>query len=269
MFRYELKKIFGKKKLVILGAFYILLMFYCLFLMVGSKEFPRDGGEVLLQFTGGFDYFILVNVCIVIVTVAALFPLERETGLSQVLLASKYGKNRLAMVKIGAALFLANAFFAVIVLVLILGYVAVFGRDFGVPIAQAGAFGLEYAIDPGIGTYGDLLFMMMAGVFLSMNFTVLFTMSLSIKFRRALPAAASVIFLYFAGTFLPEIPVLGFVFNLSPICLGMRAVTYKVLFSIGSLSVTVLHVGMAVYLLLIGALFARVKSAYSKNPLRH
>lgn len=130
MFRYELKKIFGKKKLVILGAFYILLMFYCLFLMVGSKELPRDGGEVLLQFTGGFDYFILVNVCIVIVTVAALFPLERETGLSQVLLASKYGKNRLATVKIGAALFLANAFFAVIVLVLILGYVAVFGRDF-------------------------------------------------------------------------------------------------------------------------------------------
>ncbi len=266
MFRYEWKKIFGKKKRMILGIFYPLVLLYCLLIMIRSKEIRE---EVLLQFSGGFDYFILVNVCIVTVMVAALFPLEEETGLSQVLLASRYGRSRLAMAKIGVALFLANGLFLISVVVLFLGYVSVFGRDFGIPIDQAGAFGLEYAIDPGIRTYGDLFFMMMAGTFLSTNFTALFTMFLSMKFQRALPAAASVILLYFAGAVLPEIPVLGFVFNLSPICLGMRAVTYQVHFAVGSFSVTVLHVGMAAYLVLIGGMFLIVRSAYSKNPLRH
>lgn len=251
--------------MVILGVFYVFWLFYCLYFMVRSKGIPGEPGEVLLQFTGGWDYFILVSECIVIVMAASLFPLEEETGLVQVLLASRQGKNRLAMAKIGVALFLANAFFLISVAVLVLGYVPVFGRDFGIPIAWAGSFGMEYAVDPGIGTYGDLLFMMMAGLFLSMNFTALFSMFLSMKLHRALPAAASVILLYLVGSFLPEIPVLGFVFNLSPICLGMRAVTYRVLFSIGSFSVTVLHVGMAAYLILIVALFARVKLAYAKN----
>ncbi len=43
----------------------------------------------------------------------------------------------------------------------------------------------------------------------------------------------------------------------------MREGCYQVLFAVGSFSVTVLHVGMVVYLLLIGGMFLMVRSAYS------
>ena len=256
MFYYELKKMYGKKKLIRFGLIFSLLTLYCSYIMVRSKGIE----DTLLQFTGGFDYLFLVVLCYAIVKSASLFPMEAENNLSQVLLASKYGKKRLALTKIFAALFVANILFFIAVGAMLLGYAVVFGGDFTIPIAAAGGFGLEYTADPVIKTYGSLLFLFVCGMFLSLNFTVFFSMFLSLKLRRPIAAAGTVIFLYFVTAILPEIPKLGYVFNLSPICLGMRAVTYQVLFSVGPFSVTVNHVGCGVYVILTGLLFRWVKS---------
>lgn len=258
MFYFELKKMFGGKKLIRFLLIFILLTLYCTYLMV------RSGGmeDTLLEFTGGFDYLFLVVLCSAVVKSVPLFPMEEENNLSQVLLASRYGKKRLAMTKIAAALFVANILFLAAVGALLWGYAAVFGWNFAIPIKEAGDFGMEYTADPGIKTYGSLLFLFLCGMFLSLNFTVFFSMFLSWKLRRPAAAAGMIIFLYFVFALLPEIPKLGYVFNLSPICLGARAVTYKVLFSVGMLSVTAVHVGFVMYVVMIWLLFKKMRNIY-------
>lgn len=256
MFYFELKKMFGGKKLVRFLLIFLLFTLYCTYIMVRAEGLE----DTLLEVTAGLDYLFLVVLCSAIVKAVSLFPMEEENNLSQVLMASRHGKRRLAMTKIAAALFVANIMFLAAVGALLWGYTAVFGWDFAIPIQEAGDFGMEYAADPGVQTYGNLLVLFLSGMFLSLNFTVLLSMFLSMKLHRPAAAVGAIIFLYFVFALLPEIPKLGYVFNLSPICLGMRAVTYKVLFSVGTFSVTVVHVGFAVYMVLIWLLFVKIRN---------
>ena len=260
MLSYEFKKLFGKKKMI------VLIIFFAVISMYSSAEMYKvqslDFGVPFENYLNAHGVYRFAVLMIVMVAASSIFPNESENNMSEIMMTSRYGKNRIPLIKMSTILLTSNILFIISTLVIMLGYFWNFGTAFDIPITEG--WELSYTIDPDIKTFGDKLLIEQISGFIEINFTALVCMLLSLKVKKAFSTVVFVVAAYLAIAVIPlsNVPVLFVLTDLSPMCLGGRVTTYKELFIVGSHSITALDIGFVLYIILVGLLAMRVKSVY-------
>ncbi len=249
MFCYEIKKVLGIKKRVAIGILLALTSIYALYGMV-YRSAEQGIQEPFLDFSAFIDSLGMVMQFIVIFIVSALYPMEQETGMTPMLLVTKYGEKNMDRVKVAAALAVTN------LLVVMKGAVVFCGCYFAKHLNFDDMVSESYAVslssDPLVQTYGNIVCIQMIGFALGINFIALVCLRLSVKIQKSFVTAIVCALLCFIPGLIPEsVPVLGILGSLSPMCLAGRDSTYRVLFQSGSYACTILHVGFLTYSVLI------------------
>ena len=260
MLKYEFKKLFGKRKGIVLLALFIGFLAFCAVVISRIVPEMRAGyfseEELFSRYGEVFGGFLTYVQMIVVAVTASLFPMEFTNNMSEIAMSSKYGKNKLVSTKIIMALLLGNGITISYIIVFLIGYFSIFGFDFNIPIVAG--WELDYLVDPDVRTQGDCLIREIFGTWLIGNFLLLLSLLVSQKTKKAFSTSVIVIVSGLALTFMPgDNPVM----DLSPFCFSYRPSTYKELFMIGETSVTALDIGYVVYIILILLLLIRIKSA--------
>lgn len=258
MLYFEMKKLMKTKRMIMAVAVFTIATLYAVIMMCKSNSIGSS--DPFLEFQGASGLYQIVILFLIIVVTSSFFPVEMEFNLTQIIAAAKYGRGKLALAKVFVALMFANSMFLIYVGALYLGFFSAFRMGLDMPIIEGEA--LEYMVDPGVRTFGDIIILQAIGMFLSANFTAALSLFLSSKLKKAFSTAVIIIISYTVFAFLSNVPLIGMMSSLTPICLTGRAITYKVLLSLGSASITILHVGFIVYIILIMVLLCLIKSVY-------
>ena len=258
MIYFEMKKLLKTKRMIMAAAVFAIATLYAVIMMCKSNSITSV--DPFLEFQGASGFYQIILLFIITVVTSSFFPVEVESNLTQIMVTSKFGRDKLALAKVFVAFVFVNIMFLIYVGALYLGYFSAFRAGLDIPIVEGEA--LEYVVDPGVRTFGDIIILQAIGMFLSANFTAALSLFLSSKLKKAFSTAVIIIILYIVFAFLSNVPLIGMISSLTPICLTGRAITYKVLLSLGSVSITILHVVFIVYIVLIMGLLYLIKSVY-------
>ncbi len=164
-----------------------------------QKEHPAAQGQALQKYTevktpfqfyagysrDAFDYIILLIFLLVILCTAAATPTfsnEYQTGSDSILRCAKYGRTRLAIVKIMAAL----TIFVVAFIVCISLHLLISNLSFGTECMKTSMQMLFSVISLPAFNLGQLQMMLAIGGLLSLLATISFTLFLSAKFKDSI-----------------------------------------------------------------------------------
>lgn len=260
MLYYELKKWFSKKKVLCLSVLFLLIGVYTIFGMINVAGL-KGNPDPFLSFLGFWDNFVIFTLLMVIFGISPFFAREIELGAAPVLVTLRKGKGDFISTKIKLALVYANLLFLLFIVVSMIGYGLVYKYNFNVPVN--GEYAMELTVYPWIKTQGNILLIRYIGNFLGINFMALLSLLVSKYVKKSFVTAVVLVLGIFVLGFIPDnIPFIGYVFGLSPICLAGRASTYRVLFVIGNHSVIILHIGFLVYMIGILLLYKKIKQEY-------
>lgn len=249
MFCYEMKKALGVKKRAVIGILLVLTSIYALYGMV-YRSAEQGVSEPFLDFSAFVDSLGMVMNFIVIFIVSALYPMERENGMTPMLLVTKYGEKNMDRAKIAVALAVTNLLVVIKVAVVFFG--CSFAKHLNFDDMVSESYAVSLSTDQLVQTYGNIICIQMIGFALGINFIALVCLRLSVKIQKSFVTAIVCALLCFIPGLIPEsVPVLGILGSLSPMCLAGRAATYRVLFQVGSYACTILHVGFLIYIVLI------------------
>lgn len=259
MLYYEFKKLFGKRKrIVLLGMFSVLVCFFTI-VMCRLTSYNYE----IIPFEEYLAYYWLYGMSVLYIIIflhVSVFPVEEINAMSQILLISKFGREQLAKTKVTLSLILTNIIVLMFLASSLLGYSVAFALDFKIPIIEY--YETIYTANSIVNTSGGLLFMNMTAFIITANFTALFSMYMSAKIKNTY-LVCILLFLACFLTLFSLNPEAGIFFSLTPfgnyIVIGDAL---KVMFLLGSFSVTPYFLSLAITFMLICILYGKIKNVY-------
>ncbi len=262
MLNYEFKKTFGIKKCIALLILLSTVTCFFTFIMCRISSYFDYGIIPFEEYLSFFWLYGMATLYIIIFVQVPIFPLEEKTAMSQILMISKYGRDKLVKTKITLGLLVTNILVLLCIVSSLFGYAIAFSMNFKIPIIED--YNVIYTIKSSVSTTGDILFNMMIALALVSNFTALFSMFLSIKLKNTYLVYILLFIGYFMTLFSLN-PVFGTFFAIMPF--GnyiLIADTLKVLFTLGSFPITLHSISLVVTFILICILFAKLISLHKK-----
>lgn len=260
MLYYEFKKVFGKRRYIALLV--LVSIITCFFTMI-MCQLTKNGNYEIWPFEEYLSYYWLYGMSILYVIIfvhVLIFAIEEKNAMLQILLVSQFGKDKLAKTKIILALFVTNILTTLFIMSSLVGYSVAFNFNFNIPIIEY--YNTIYVAESNLDTSGSMLLVNIISYIITANFTALFSMYFTAKFRNAY----LVCILLFIGCFMTLFsfnPEIGIIFSLMP--LGNYIVianTLKKIFSIGSVSVTPHLLSIGFTIVLIWILLIKIKKIY-------
>ncbi len=260
MLYYELKKLFGKKRCIVL--LFILSSITC-FMIIMLYQMKSNYYNKISPFEEFLSYYWLYGLSylyIIIFFNISVFPLEEKNAMSQILLISQCGREKLAKTKLTISLIVTNILLIWFIVSSFFGYLAVFSSDFHIPITEN--YDTIYNINSIVATSGDVFLICIISFIVTANFTAILSIYLSVKIKNTY----FVCILLFTGCFMTIFslnPEFGIFFSLMP--LGNYIVTadsLKVRFVLANIPLTIHSISLVVDFILICILTIKIKNVY-------